>query len=113
MKTQHCLAVALTTTVATLTIGSAVATAEPTLAVEPSTGLTTGDSGTVTGSGFDPEAGYYLSTCVFGTSGPSGPECAGSPSERGTSTWVTDNPPRSTCHRRSSVRHRPPTRKLN
>ena len=63
-----------------------------TLAVSQDSGLSNGDTVTVTGEGADPELGYYLSTCVIGTQGPTGPDCAGGPSDQNASVWVSNNP---------------------
>ena len=74
----------------------AVASAAPgddvQLTLSESTELTDGQEITVEGSGVDPELGYYLSTCVAGTSGPTGPDCAGGPSDRSASAWVSNSP---------------------
>lgn len=92
---------ASTLSVGALTLGSAltlstVVPAAPGDAVEltvlQDSGLANGDIVTVTGSGADPELGYYLSTCVIGTAGPTGPDCAGGPSDQNASIWISNNP---------------------
>lgn len=55
-------------------------------------GLTNGQKITVTGAGADPTAGYYLSTCVVGTSGPTGPDCVGGPDSTDGAVWVSNSP---------------------
>lgn len=77
---------------AALVLGAPVAAAEPTVEVSATEGLAAGDSVTVSGVGFDPQAGYYVSTCVVGSSGPAGPTCVGGASMRENSVWVTNNP---------------------
>ncbi|WP_024796358.1 neocarzinostatin apoprotein domain-containing protein [Tomitella biformata] len=62
------------------------------LIVSQDSGLDNGQAVTVTGTGLDPEVGYYLSTCVIGTEGPTGPDCAGGPGIVGASIWVSNNP---------------------
>lgn len=62
------------------------------LALSGDSDLADGQKITVDGAGLDPELGYYLSTCVVGTSGPTGPECAGGPNDVATSKWVSNSP---------------------
>lgn len=69
-----------------------VAVAQPAVEVAPAEGLAAGDTVTVTGAGFDPQAGYYVSTCVAGTSGPAGPTCVGGAASREGSVWVSNSP---------------------
>lgn len=92
---------ASTLAIGTLAFGSALAlgtaaSAEPAgavqLALSQDSGLANGDVVTVDGSGLDPEVGYYLSTCVIGTDGPTGPDCAGGPGDVGASLWISNNP---------------------
>lgn len=78
-----------------LALGTA-ANAEPgdavALTVSQESGLENGQTISVTGTGLDPAAGYYLSTCVIGTDGPTGPDCAGGPSDQSASVWVSNDP---------------------
>lgn len=62
----------------------------PQLEVSPTDGLSPGQSITVEGSGLDPESGYYVATCVTGTTGPAGPECAGDRAVPGSQLWVSN-----------------------
>lgn len=50
-----------------------------------------GQTITVEGTGLDPNAGYYVATCVTGTGGPAGPECAGDRAVRGSQLWVSNS----------------------
>lgn len=62
----------------------------PQLEVTPTEGLSPGQGITVTGSGLDPESGYYVATCVTGTTGPAGPDCAGDRAVPGSQLWVSN-----------------------
>lgn len=62
------------------------------LTVSQDAGLESGQTISVTGEGLDPAAGYYLSTCVIGTDGPTGPDCAGGPTDEAASVWVSNDP---------------------
>lgn len=97
----HLRRVAAVAALGTLALGpglaaGAVASAAPgedvQLTLSESTDLTDGQEITVEGSGVDPDLGYYLSTCVAGTSGPTGPDCAGGPDDRSASAWVSNSP---------------------
>jgi hypothetical protein len=78
---------------AALTLASAgSASADVTLEVTPTEGLSSGDTVTLRGAGLDPAAGYYISTCVAGTSGPTGPTCAGGENMRENAVWVSNSP---------------------
>ncbi|WP_182357116.1 neocarzinostatin apoprotein domain-containing protein [Tomitella gaofuii] len=62
----------------------------PQLTVSQTDGLAAGESVTVQGSGLDPQAGYYVATCVTGTTGPAGPECSGDRAVPGSQLWVSN-----------------------
>ncbi|GAA4813962.1 neocarzinostatin apoprotein domain-containing protein [Tomitella cavernea] len=62
----------------------------PQLTISQTDGLAAGESITVEGSGLDPEAGYYVATCVTGTTGPAGPECSGDRTVPGSQLWVSN-----------------------
>ncbi|AEF40404.1 neocarzinostatin apoprotein domain-containing protein [Hoyosella subflava] len=79
-------------TVGTLVAAAGAASAAPRVDVSPGTALRSGDVVTVAGSGFDPDAGYYVSTCIAGSAGPAGPRCVGGSPQQGTFMWVTNNP---------------------
>lgn len=60
------------------------------LTVSKSTGVSANDPLTVTARGADPKAGYYVSICVKGTTGPTGPQCLGDRAKPGTQQWVSN-----------------------
>src|SRR5699024_5219489 len=77
-----------------LAVGAVAAAApgdEVQLTLSESTDLVDGQEVTVEGSGVDPARGFYLSTCVIGTSGPTGPDCAGGPDDRYASAWGSNS----------------------
>lgn len=77
-----------------LAVGTAAAAdpaaAGPKLTVSKTDGLAAGETITVEGSRLDPEAGYYVATCVTGTTGPAGPDCAGDRAVPGSQLWVSN-----------------------
>ncbi|MBB3039825.1 neocarzinostatin apoprotein domain-containing protein [Hoyosella altamirensis] len=79
-------------TAGSLAVAAGAASAAPLVDVSPAAGLRSGDVITVAGSGFDPDAGYYVSTCIAGSAGPAGPRCVGGSPQQGTSLWVTNDP---------------------
>ena len=77
---------------ATGAVAAAAPGDEVELTLSESADLADGQEITVEGSGVDPDLGYYLSTCVVGTSGPAGPDCASGPDDRAASAWVSNSP---------------------
>ncbi len=71
---------------------STAASAEdaPSLTVSATDGLEAGQTVTVSGTGLDPQAGYYVATCVTGSTGPAGPSCSGDRAVPGSQLWVSN-----------------------
>lgn len=83
---------ALGSTLALGTAASAAPAGPVQLTLSQDSGLTNGQKIKVTGAGADPTMGYYLSTCVVGTAGPTGPDCVGGPDSTSGAVWVSNSP---------------------
>ncbi|WP_164860634.1 neocarzinostatin apoprotein domain-containing protein [Rhodococcus sp. X156] len=72
--------------------GTALAAENVDLTVTKSADVQPGEKLTVSGTGADPQAGYYVALCAAGTTSPKGPDCLGDRTQPGTQVWLSNSP---------------------